>query len=75
VIIILRQAHDAVVRNVAEKHVAPSREIDRALRPAEPGRDALNRHGAGESWETGRPERDSGPFERFQVRIWIAPPG
>ena len=57
-IIILGQAHDAIVGNVAEKHVAPSREVDRALGPAEPGRDALNRHGTGEGRETGRPERN-----------------
>src|SRR5262249_22169721 len=75
VIVILRQAHDAVVGDVAEKHIAPSREVDGDLGPEEPGRDALNRHGAGEGWETARPERNSGLFERLQVRIRIAPPG
>src|SRR4030088_2691608 len=75
VTVILREAHDAVVWNVAEQHVAPGWEVDRALGPAESGRDALNRHGASEGWETGRPERHLGLFERLQVRIRIAAAG
>jgi hypothetical protein len=75
VIVILRQAHDAVVGNIAEQHVAPSREVDRALGPAEAGRDALNRHGAGEGRKTGGPKRNSGLLERFQVGIRITAPG
>src|SRR6202171_870014 len=75
VTVILREAHDAVVGNVAEQYVAASREVDRALGPAESGRDALNRHGAGEGRETGRPERNLGLFERLQMRIRIAAPG
>src|ERR1700736_2304997 len=72
--VILREAHDAVVGNVAEQHVAAGREVDRALGPAHPGRDALNRHGAGEGRETGGPERKLG-VGRLQVRIRIAAPG
>src|SRR5216683_4060472 len=75
VTVILREAHDAVVGNVAEQHVAASREVDRSLGPAEPGCDALNRHSAGEGRETARPERNLGLFERLQVRIRIAAPG
>src|SRR6202140_5741623 len=75
VTVILREAHDAVVGNVAEQNVAPSRKVDRALGPAHPGRDALNRHGAGEGRETGRSERNLGLFERLQVRIRIAAAG
>src|SRR5882724_11938046 len=75
VTVILREAHDAVVGNVAEQHVAASREVNRSLRPAEPGRDALHRHGAGEGRETVRSERNLGLFERLQVRIRIAASG
>src|ERR1700738_1977658 len=75
VTVILREAHDAVVGNVAEQHVAPGREVDRALGPAEPGRDALHPPGAGQSRETGRSERNLGLFERLQMRIRIATPG
>src|ERR1019366_2786149 len=64
VTVILREAHDAVVGNVAEQHIAPGREVDRALGPAHPGRDALNRHGAGEGRKTARSERNIGLFER-----------
>src|SRR3981081_364605 len=35
VTVILREAHDAVVWNVAEQHVAPGWEVDRALGPKE----------------------------------------
>src|SRR6266566_5182047 len=56
VTVILREAHDAVVGNVAEQHVAPGREIDWAFGPAEPGCDALDRHGAGKGRKTARPE-------------------
>ena len=48
VTVILREAHDAVVGNVAEQNIAPGRKVDRAFGPAESGRDALDRHGAGE---------------------------
>src|SRR6266403_4344019 len=75
VTVIFREAHDAVVGNVAEQHVAPSREVDRPLGPAESGRDALDRHGAGEGREAGGPERNLWLFERLQVRIRIAAPG
>src|SRR3979411_690594 len=75
VTVILREAHDAVVGNVAEQHVPPSREADRAIGPAESGRYALSRHGAGEGRETGRSERDLGLFERLQVRIRISAAG
>src|SRR5450631_1600440 len=73
VTVILREAHDAVVGNVAEQHVAAGWEVDRALGPAEAGRDALDRHRAGEGWEAARPERNLG-LGRFQVRIRIAAP-
>src|SRR3954467_15230537 len=49
--VILHEAHDAIVGNVAEQNVAPSREVYRSLGPSESGRDALNRHGAGEGGE------------------------
>src|SRR5882757_6746984 len=75
VTVILREAHDAVVGNVAEQHVAPSREVDRSFGPAEPGCHALNRHGTGEGRETARSERNLGLFERLQVRIRIAAAG
>src|ERR687898_1393992 len=71
VTVILRETHDAVVGNVAEQHVAASREVNRSLGPAEPGCDALNRHGAGEGRETAGSERNRGLFERLQVRIRI----
>src|SRR5215471_10784420 len=74
VTVILRKTHNAVVGNVTEQHVAPSREIDRALGPAEPCCDALNRHGAGESRESGRPEYNL-RMGRLQVRVRIAAPG
>src|SRR5690348_2725802 len=73
--VVLRKAHHAVVWNVAEYYAAPSRDVDWALGPTESGGDPLNRHGAGEGWETGRPERSPGLFHRFQTRIWIAGPG
>src|SRR5712672_52080 len=57
VTVILREAHDAVVGNVAEQHVAPGREIDRALGPAEPGGNTLDRPGARKGREAGRPDR------------------
>src|SRR5258705_1647511 len=66
VTVILREAHDAVVWNVAEQHVAPGRKIDRAFGPAEPGCDALNRHGAGEGRKIVRPERKFG-LRRLEV--------
>src|SRR5882672_2400868 len=75
VTVVLREAHDAVVGNVAEQHVAASREVNRSLGPAESGCDALNRHGAGEGRETGRPERNLGLFHGLQARIRIAGPG
>src|SRR5580704_10632465 len=62
VTVILRVTQDAIVGNVAEQYVAASGEVNRSLRPAESGCDALNRHGAGESRETGRPKRDLGLF-------------
>src|SRR3954467_11402511 len=71
VTVILAKAHDAVIGNVAEQHVAPRREIDRPLGPPEPGCDALNRHGAGEGRETIRPERKLG-LGRLQVCVRIA---
>src|SRR5450631_330206 len=74
VTVILREAHDAVVGNVAEQYVAASREVNRSLGPAESGCDALNRHGTGEGRETGGAERNLG-LGRLQVRIRIAPPG
>src|SRR5215203_3395935 len=74
VTVILEEAHDAVVGNVAEKHIAASREVNRSLGPTEPGCDALNRHGAGKGGETASPERTRGLLERFQVRIRIAAP-
>src|SRR5215472_954518 len=73
--VILQHAHDAVVGNITEQHVAPGREVDWTFGPAEPGCDALYRHGAGEGWEAGRPERNLGLLERFQMRVRIAPPG
>src|SRR4029453_7637020 len=75
VTVILREAHDAVVGNVAEQHVAPSREINRSLGPTEAGCDALDRHGAGEGRETGRPERSTGLLHRLQTSIRIAGAG
>src|SRR5215203_5783949 len=75
VAVILAEAHDAVVGNVAEKHIAASREVNRSLGPTEPGCDALNRHGAREGGETASPERTRGLLERFQVRIRIAAAG
>src|SRR5215207_1191040 len=74
VAVILAEAHDAIVGNVAEKHIAASREVNRSFGPTEPGCDALNRHGAGEGRETTRSERNLGLFERLQVRIRIAAP-
>src|SRR5450432_4296917 len=71
--VIFREAHDAIVRNVAEQHVAPGREVDRALGPAHPGRDALDRHGAGEGRETVRSERRFGwLLARLEVSIRVA---
>src|ERR1700681_923918 len=67
VTVILREAHDAVVGNVAEQHVAAGWEVDRALGPAEPGCHALDRHRAGEGWEAIRPERNLG-LGRLPVR-------
>src|SRR3954471_10426781 len=55
--VVLAKAHNAVVGNVAEQHVTPCREVDRALGPPEPGCDAFNRHRAGEGRKTVRPER------------------
>ena len=74
VTVVLRKAHDAVVGNVREQHVASCREVDRTLRPAEPGCDALDCHGAGEGREAGRSERDPFLFERLQAGIRIASP-
>src|SRR5258705_7200798 len=51
VTVILQETHDAIVGNVAEQYVAASREINWAFGPAEPGCDALNRHGTGEGGE------------------------
>src|SRR5690348_8445580 len=72
--VILAVAHDAIVGNVAEQNVAPSREVDRSLGPAEACRDALNRAGAGEGWEAARSERDLG-MGRLQMGIRIAAVG
>src|SRR5439155_20347192 len=36
VTVVLREAHDAVVGNVTEQHVAASREVDRSFGPAKP---------------------------------------
>src|ERR1700730_16956503 len=74
VTVILREAHDAVVGNVAEQHVAAGWEVDRALGPAEAGCNALDRHRAGEGREAARPERNLS-LGRLQVRIGIAAPG
>src|SRR3954463_5027178 len=74
VAVILAKTHDAVVGNVAEQQVAPRREIDRALGPAEPGCDAINGHGAGEGRKTVRPERKLGLGGR-QVCVRIAASG
>ena len=74
VTVVLRKAHDAVVGNVAEQHVAAGREVDRSLGPAEAGGDALDRHGAGEGREAGRPERDPFLFHQLQAGIRIAGP-
>src|SRR5450631_964288 len=60
VTVILREAHDAVVGNVAEQHVASGREVDRPLGPAHPGRDAFNGHGPREGRKTSRSERNRG---------------
>ena len=73
--VVLAVAHDAVVGNVAEQHVAAGREIDRAFRPAKAGGDTFDSHRAGEGRETGRSERNLGLFERLQVGIRIAAPG
>ena len=50
-IVIFRQAHDAVVGDVAEQEIAPGREIDRTFHPPESGSDALDGIGAGERRE------------------------
>src|SRR3954468_10756746 len=71
VTVILAKAHNAVIGNVAEQHVAPGREVHRALGPAEPGCDAFNRHGAGEGRKTIRSERKLG-FCGLEVWIRIA---
>ncbi len=71
VTVVLRKPHDAVVGDVAEQHVASSREVDRALGPAHPRCDALNRHGAGEGREVGGPERNLG-IGGLQMGIRIA---
>src|SRR3954451_21112596 len=71
VTVILAKAHDAVVGNVAEQHVAPCREVHRALGPAKTGCDAFNRHRAGEGRKTVRPERKFG-LGGFEVCIRIA---
>src|SRR6478735_9899597 len=70
--VILREAHDAVVGNVAEQNVSPGRKVDRAFGPAEPGRDALDRHGAGEGWKACRPERNLRLLHRLQASVRIA---
>ena len=41
-IVIVQQAHHAVVGDVAEDQVAPRTEINRAFCPTEAGRDALD---------------------------------
>src|SRR3954471_24202662 len=69
--VVLAKAHNAVVGNVAEQHVAPCREVDRALGPAEAGCDPFNGHGAGEGRKTVRPERKFG-IGGLQVCIRIA---
>ena len=65
VTVIVGEAHDAVIGNVAEQQISTSRKVDRALGPTHPGGDALNCHGSGESWKTVRPEGDVGLFERL----------
>src|SRR4051795_13713992 len=75
VTVILREAHDAVVGNVREQHVAAGRKVNRSLGPAEPGGDALDGHGAGEGRKTGWPERDPLLLERLQAGVRIAGAG
>src|ERR1041385_170866 len=69
--VILAKAHDAVVGNVAEQHVAPGREVDRALGPAESGCDPFDRHRAGEGRKTVGAERKFG-VGRLEASIRIA---
>src|SRR4051794_23559728 len=71
VTVILAKAHNAVVRNVAEQHVAPCREVDRALRPAESGCDAFDRHGPGEGRKAVGAERKLG-VGRLEMGVRIA---
>jgi hypothetical protein len=69
--VVLAIAHDGIVVNVAEQHVAAGGEINRALRPAESGGDALDRHGAGEGREAAGAERTFRLLQRLDVRIRI----
>src|SRR5262249_37376551 len=76
VTVVLREAHDAVIGNVAEQHIASGREVDWPLGPAHAGRDALDRHGAGERRETIRAERRLGCLlASLQMRVRIAAAG
>src|SRR3954467_8716171 len=75
VTVILREAHDAVVGNVAKQNISPSWKVDRTFGPAEPGRDALDLHGAGEGRKACRPERNLRLLHRFQARVRIAGAG
>src|SRR4051795_10143964 len=72
VTVILREAHDAVVGNVAKQNISPSWKVDRTFGPAEPGRDALDRHGAGEGRKACRPERNLRLLHRLQASVRIA---
>src|ERR1700716_4199067 len=65
--VVLRPAHDAIVRDVAPQKIATVAEIDRPLRPTETGRDAF---------DIGIPDLvfESG-VERFDARIGITRAG
>src|SRR5690349_8976192 len=73
--VIFREAHDAIVGDVAEQQITSGGKIYRPLGPAEAGRDALNCHRAGEGRETGGTERWRPLLGRFEVRVRIAAAG
>src|SRR5262249_34541992 len=74
--VILREAHDAVVRNVAEQDVAAGCEVNRSFRPAHPRRNALDGHRAGKRREAGRPEGWlAALLGGFEMRVGIAAAG
>jgi hypothetical protein len=72
VVVVLGEAHDAIVGDVAEEEITAGREIDRAFRPAKSGGEPLDGVGAGKRREAGGAERPLGLSQRFETRIRIA---